>query len=270
MASVHELSNVEAVPPPSVDSPSDAKTSCQSPTPPQSVSIVIPTYNEAENVVEVIQRCRTALIEHPTELLIVDDDSPDETWRIVEDEYGDTRNVRVIRRTEERGLSTAVTRGFREALFDICVVLDADLQHPPERIPDLVESFESETDLVIASRYVEGGGVEQWPIKRWLVSRGATFVTKAFLPTVRRVADPLSGFFAIRRELLEDTDFSPLGYKILLELLIRCDCQSVEEIPYVFSERRRGDSKLAVDEYVKFIRHVVRLNGRQREGIPVG
>jgi dolichol-phosphate mannosyltransferase len=221
-------------------------------------SVVIPTYNEAANVLHVVERCRETLADRPYEVIVVDDDSPDGTWRVVSEEYDDDR-VQVIRRTDDKGLATAVVRGFREATHDLCAVMDADLQHPPERLPDLIDAFDEDTDVVIGSRHVDGGGIENWPIERRVVSRGARLVTKLCLPQVRDIDDPLSGFFVVRREILDDVTLSPSGYKILLEVLARCPCDGVTEVPYVFTERQRGSSNLTAGEYLNFLRHVATL-----------
>lgn len=232
-----------------------------------SVSVVIPTYNESGNVRTVVDRCRSVLRNYPFEIIVVDDDSPDETWRVVRETYRDDKAVSVVRRTEDRGLATAVARGFREASFDVCVVLDADLQHPPGKVPDLVEAFDEGTDIVIGSRYTEGGAVENWSFARRLVSRGATRIARGGLPDARGIDDPLSGFFAVRRRLVRDDVFYPLGYKILLELLVKCDHDRVVEVPYTFSEREHGDSNLTPGEYLNFLRHVGRLRRAGADGV---
>jgi glycosyltransferase involved in cell wall biosynthesis len=225
----------------------------------RSVSIIIPTYNERENIERVVERCRDALADYRFEIVVVDDDSPDKTWRLVADSYEDAETVRIVRRTEESGLATAVSRGFDEASYECCAVIDADLQHPPEKLPELIEAFEDGADIAIGSRHVAGGGVENWSRFRRVISRGAMTITKLALPPTRGIADPMSGFFAIRRELIDDVALAPTGYKILLEVLMKCDYEHVVEIPYVFTERERGESKLTPDEYWEFLEHVYRL-----------
>lgn len=225
----------------------------------QSVSIIIPTYNERENIERVVERCRAALSEYCFEIVVVDDDSPDKTWKIVEDTYSGAETVRIVRRTEESGLATAVSRGFDEATYELCAVIDADLQHPPEKLPELVAAFDSGVDIVIGSRHIAGGGVENWSRFRRIVSRGAMAIAKLALPPTRGIADPMSGFFAIRRELIDNVALAPTGYKILLEVLMKCEYDRVVEIPYVFTERERGESKLTVEEYWGFLEHVYRL-----------
>ena len=225
----------------------------------RSVSIIIPTYNERENIERVVERCRDALADYRFEIVVVDDDSPDKTWQLVADSYADAETVRIVRRTHESGLATAVSRGFDEASYECCAVIDADLQHPPEKLPELIAAFDDGADIAIGSRHVAGGGVENWSRFRRLVSRGAMAITKLVLPPTRDIADPMSGFFAIRRELIDDVALAPTGYKILLEVLMKCDYERVVEIPYVFTERERGESKLSADEYWEFLEHIYRL-----------
>lgn len=225
----------------------------------RAVSIIIPTYNERENIERVVERCRAALSEYRFEIVVVDDDSPDKTWQLVRDTYESAESVRIVRRTDESGLATAVSRGFDEASYDYCAVIDADLQHPPEKLPALIEPFDSGADIVIGSRHVAGGGVENWSTVRRIVSRGAMAIAKLVLPPTRGIADPMSGFFAIRRDLIDDVALAPTGYKILLEVLMKCDYEHVVEIPYVFTERERGESKLSADEYWEFLEHIYQL-----------
>ena len=225
----------------------------------RSVSIIIPTYNERENIEQVVERCRDALAEYRFEIVVIDDDSPDGTWRFVEDEYEGLEAVRVVRRTEDSGLATAVSRGFDEATYELCAVIDADLQHPPEKLPELIAAFDSGADIVIGSRHVPGGGVENWSRFRRLVSRGAMTIAKLALPPTRGISDPMSGFFAVRREILTGVSLAPTGYKILLEILLKCDYDRVVEVPYVFTERERGESKLSAGEYLGFLEHVYDL-----------
>ena len=230
----------------------------------RSVSIIIPTYNERENIERVVERCRDALAEYRFEIVVIDDDSPDKTWQLVENTYAGFETVRIVRRTEESGLATAVSRGFDEATYEVCAVIDADLQHPPEKLPELVSAFDSGADIVIGSRHVAGGGVENWSRFRRVVSRGAMAITKLALSPTRDISDPMSGFFAIRREIIDGVSLAPTGYKILLEVLMKCEYERVAEVPYVFTERERGESKLTADEYWGFLEHVyhLRRNGR--------
>lgn len=235
-----------------------------------SVSVIIPTYNERTNIRHVIDRCLDAVSMYSIEILVVDDDSPDGTWRLVSKTYRDDDRITVLRRTDETGLATAVSLGFREAVHDICVVLDADLQHPPERIPEVIEAFTSNVDLVVGSRMHEDGGIEDWSPFRSLVSSTATRLTQLLVPPARDVTDPMSGFFAVRRSRVAGVDLDPLGYKIFLEVLVRADIGRVVEVPYTFHDRERGDSKLTAGQYLRFVEHNLKLGLESRDLWRVG
>lgn len=224
-----------------------------------SISIVVPTYNESDNIVEVIDRVRAILADCRYEILVVDDDSPDGTWRIADRHFREHDEVVVHRRIGERGLATAVAYGFERCRNEFCAVIDADLQHPPEHLPVLLRHVTPETDVVVASRYTDFGRIQNWPPWRRFVSVGATTLAKTVLPSIDRVTDPLSGFFVVRRSVLQRSDFAPTGYKILLEILIRCEYDRLEEVPYVFTDRERGESNLTVREYVAFLKHLASL-----------
>jgi len=226
---------------------------------PESISLVIPTYNERENIVGVVQRCCDSMKQYDYEVIVVDDDSPDMTWKVAQQMFADNDDIRVVRRRGAAGLATAVLRGFRESSKDACAVIDADLQHPPEKLPQLFEALRNGADIAVGSRYVDGGSIENWSRFRYLVSRGATAIARGAVPSGRSVSDPMSGFFAVQRRQLQSADLEPRGYKILLEVLVKCDWEEVEEVPYVFAERDRGDSKLTPTEYVEFAEHALVL-----------
>ncbi len=228
------------------------------------LSIVVPTYNERDNLPLLLERIREALTEISYEVIIVDDDSPDGTWRLAE-ELAKTRYpwLRVVRRKGERGLATAVLRGFREARGEYVAVMDADLQHPPETLLEMVKNaVEKAADVVIASRYVSGGGVEGWSKARLLVSRTAGLLAYLLLPEARATTDPMSGFFLVRRGLLNNciTSLRPRGYKILLEILVKCKPAKVIDVPYVFRRRVFGKSKLGFKTIIDYLIHVLELN----------
>jgi dolichol-phosphate mannosyltransferase len=221
------------------------------------VSLIVPTFREAENVPDLVARVKAVRDEHAVdlEMIIVDDDSRDGIDRIVE-----SLNLpwlRMMVRRGERGLSSAVLAGMREARGGVLMVMDADLSHPPERIPDLLTALEGGADLALGSRYVRGGSTDaKWGFVRWLNSRVATLLARP-LTSVR---DPMSGFFALRRESLDQAAaLNPLGYKIGLELMVKCRCKAVAEIPIAFVERTRGRSKLTLRQQWLYLRHIVRL-----------
>lgn len=224
-------------------------------------SVIIPTYNEIENVEAVVDRTLRALeeTEFAVEVLVMDDDSPDRTWEYTAEKYASDSRVRVVRRTEHPGLSMAVSEGFVRATGTFCAVIDADLQHPPERLPMLFDALVDGADVAVGSRYVEGGGIENWSTSRRMVSKSATALTRLGVPTARNLSDPMSGFFAVRRSIVDSALLEPRGYKILLEIFAKCDVDEVVEIPYVFRERERGESKLTLAEYQRFAEHVAGL-----------
>jgi dolichol-phosphate mannosyltransferase len=233
------------------------------------ISLVIPTYNERENIMLAIKRAHGALQEtaRPFEIIVVDDDSPDRTWEAAEALCPDYPGLRVIRRRNERGLARAVVRGWREARGEILAVMDGDLQHPPETLGRLVKAVRDDgVDIAVASRHVMGGGVSRWNIVRRGVSWSATLMATWVLPgTLRTIRDPMSGYFALRRSVIEGCRLEPEGYKVLLEVLGRGKYQRVAEVPYVFVERQRGGSKLGPRQYWEFILHLLRLSWQTGE-----
>ncbi|MGB3650260.1 MAG: glycosyltransferase [Rivularia sp. (in: cyanobacteria)] len=243
-------------------------------------SLVIPTYLEAGNINKIV-RTLTSLLDESIpgdyELIIVDDNSPDGTWEVALSMISEFPQLRVMRRENERGLSSAVIRGWQNARGRILGVIDGDLQHPPHILLQLISAIEKGTDLAVASRHVEGGGVSSWSFIRRLLSRGAQMLGLLILPRVTgRVDDPMSGYFMVRRSCVEDITFNPIGYKILLEVLGRGRINQIAEVGYVFCERQDGESKVSWKHYVDYIRHLLRLRFSsdvelsQRWGFPIG
>lgn len=228
-------------------------------------SIIVPTYNEKENISELFERIDSAMrSDYEYEIIVVDDDSPDETWRIAS-EYSDQYPVNVVRREGEKGLATAVLRGVEEASYEIEVVIDADLQHPPEKIPELVSKIENGADISIGSRYVKEGSSGDFGFFREMMSRGADFIAKTIFRDVRDVSDIQTGFFAFRKKILDGMDLDPTGYKILLEILVQADYNRVEEVGYEFGDRKGGESKLGVGTILSYLRHLTGLSFRSGE-----
>jgi dolichol-phosphate mannosyltransferase len=222
-----------------------------------SVSVIVPTYREAGNLPELIRRVEQVRIasELALELLILDDDSDDGTPQVVEGLKRDW--VRLIVRKDARDLSSAVLEGLRQARGEIAVVMDADLSHPPETIPHVVRAIADGADFAIGSRYVAGGSTDAaWGPLRWLNSRIATWLARP----LTSAKDPMSGFFAIRRERVgRAVGLDPIGYKIGLELLVRCGCRDVREVPIHFADRKAGKSKLSFKQQLRYVRHLKRL-----------
>jgi dolichol-phosphate mannosyltransferase len=223
------------------------------------LSMIIPTYNERENLIPLVESIHRALSDLVYELIVVDDDSPDGTAELAQtlaQEYP----IKVIRRKNERGLATAVVEGFRQAIGKVLGVIDADLQHPPELIPDLLREIHGGADIAIATRYIEGGGTSGWGLGRKIISQGAKGLAYVLLPATRKIKDPLSGFFLLKREVIDGVKLMPTGYKILLEVLVRGRANEVVAVPYTFVERARGDSKLSFKEELSYLKHIWQLS----------
>lgn len=226
-------------------------------------TLVIPTYNESANINNIV-RILTQLLDEAIpgdyELIVVDDDSPDGTWKVAASLMSDYPQLRVMRRTEERGLSSAVIRGWQAARGSLLGVIDGDLQHPPHVLLQMLNAIEEGADLAVASRHVEGGGVSSWSIVRRFLSRGAQLVGLVLLPGVLgRVSDPMSGYFMVRRSCLAGRTLYPQGYKILIEVLARGAIPQVAEVGYVFQERQSGESKVTWKQYVDYLHHLLKL-----------
>jgi dolichol-phosphate mannosyltransferase len=222
-----------------------------------SVSVIVPTFREVENVPHLIARLRA--VRDATgldlELLLMDDDSGDGIEAVIESLALDWVTL-VIRKTD-RGLSRAVLDGLRRSNRDLVVVMDADLSHPPEKIPELLTAVLNGAEVAVGSRFTDGGSTaDDWGLFRWLNSRVATLLA---LP-LTTIHDPMSGFFALRRSTLNaGREFDPIGYKILLEIIVKCRCRYVSEVPIHFDNRQLGHSKLSVREQLRYFRHLRRL-----------
>ncbi|OYQ65773.1 sulfonate ABC transporter permease [Pseudanabaena sp. SR411] len=233
-----------------------------------SFSLIVPTYNESKNLaklVEILTQLLNNYFNDNYELIIVDDDSPDLTWQVGLDLLPNYPQLRVMRRQGEKGLSTAVIRGWQASKGENLGVIDGDLQHPPETLLKMLDEMTKGADLVVASRHVEGGGVSDWGFIRRFLSRGAQMLGLLILPNViGRVSDPMSGYFMVRRSAIANYPMNPLGYKILIEVLGRGNIAKVAEVGYVFQERQEGESKVTWRQYVDYILHLLRLRSRGR------
>lgn len=231
---------------------------------PGAVTIVVPTFNEAANVRQLLHRIGESVPARlPCEVVFVDD-STDDTPQVIADAARDCPfPVTVLHRDEPAGgLGGAVVEGIKVAGSDWIVVMDGDCQHPPHLVPELVATGErTGAELVVASRYTDGGSRAGLAGGyRVAVSRGATWLTKGLFPRrLRGISDPMSGFFAIRRSAVTADALKPLGYKILLELAVRSRPRRVAEVPFVFEERFAGESKSTAREGRRFLRHLVGL-----------
>nr|AZB71801.1 sulfonate ABC transporter permease [Synechococcus elongatus PCC 11801] len=228
-----------------------------------SLSLVIPTFNEAENIQPLLLQL-SSLLDHALpdryELIVVDDDSPDHTWALAAELQPKLPMLTVLRRQSDRGLATAVVYGWQQAQGEILGVIDGDLQHPPETLLALLETMQAGTDLAVASRNVTGGGVSDWSLWRRFGSRGAQLLGLLVLPEVLgRVSDPMSGYFMVRRSALDLNRLQPRGYKILLEVIAKGRIRHIQEVGFVFRERSQGESKVTSREYWDYLRHLLQL-----------
>jgi dolichol-phosphate mannosyltransferase len=221
------------------------------------VTVVVPTYKEVENIPHLIDRVAKvrAASGLDIDMLFMDDDSRDGSAELVAARPEPW--VKLVVRTTDRGLSAAVLDGLRRAQGDVLVCMDADLSHPPEALPDLLAKLDQGADFVIGSRYAPGGSTsDDWGVLRWLNSRVATL----FARPLTSVRDPMAGFFALRRSTFErGVQLNPIGYKIGLELIVKCRCERVVEIPIHFEDRQFGESKLTLKQQLLYLQHLRRL-----------
>jgi dolichol-phosphate mannosyltransferase len=234
---------------------------------PAALSIVVPTYNERERLADLVKAVFDAFAAEQleAELIIVDDDSPDGTGRLA-DELARQHRIHVLHRAGKLGLGTAVVEGFELAGAPIVGVIDADLSHPPRVLPRMTAVMQQTgADVVVASRYVPGGGVRNWPVTRRLMSEFACFLARGLTP----VRDAASGFFLIRREFATGVRISAGGFKICLELLVRGRPSLVVEVPYTFEDRAAGESKMNKKEALGYLVQLRNLYRFKRASPPL-
>jgi dolichol-phosphate mannosyltransferase len=223
------------------------------------ISLVIPTRNERDNIVPLLDAVRAGLSGRDYEIWIVDDDSPDHTWEVASNYAQSHAEVFVLRRIGERGLSSAVVAGFQKSSGDVLAVMDADLSHDPSLLPRLIDAVDAGADMAVGSRRVPGGGADNWKWHRRKTSDVATSLAKWWLGA--RLSDPMSGFFALRRSVFESVSgvLQNEGYKILLEIVCRARPKKIVELPYVFHDRRQGVSKLTPKVAAEFLKSLWEL-----------
>jgi len=233
------------------------------------VSVVVPTYNERDNIEQLLSRLAAvrASLREPLEVLVVDDCSPDGTSAYAQTLLAHFGLGRVIEREGARDLTLAVLHGVSHAKGNLIGVMDADLSHPPELLPILVQAVRSGYEVAIASRYVPGGRVLHWPWSRRILSRVGNLMA---WPLVS-VADANSGYFVAEAQLLQTLPSTSTGFKIFLEILVRGHVHRVQEVPYVFANRLRGTSKLdrrILQRYLAQLWHLYRYRWLQRRTHP--
>lgn len=218
------------------------------------LAIIIPTFNEAANVAELVRRLSSALGGLPHEIIFVDDHSPDGTADMVRTQARRDPRIRIIERIGRRGLSTAVIEGLLSTAAPLAIVIDGDLQHDESAIPALIRALSEGADVVVASRYIAGGGTSDWSDRRKQVSFFATRLSQ--LIPAARISDPMSGFFGVRTAFFRSRADQLIGsgYKVLLDLLsTRGPAPRITEVPYVFRSRLQGESKLDARVALEFI-----------------
>ncbi len=232
------------------------------------LSVITPTYNEADNVVPLLDGLEAALADVTHEILVVDDDSPDRTWEIAE-RYASTHpTVRVIRRFSDHGLSSAVMAGFEASTGSVMAVIDADMQHDETKLPEMVSMIQAgDADLVVGTRGAEGGSYGEWSAFRRFVSWVAATIARIFLRV--STTDPMSGFFAVSRDAYRRAApaVNPQGFKILLEFIGRNPGLRVREVGYEFRNRVHGETKMSPSIIRSYLLAVFELRfGRQVKG----
>lgn len=226
---------------------------------PSPFSLVIPTYHEADNLAPLLAAIAAVDFKgRELEVLLMDDQSNDGSQELIQQLALQYPWARMIVRKGTRGLSRAIVDGFNMAKYSLLVSMDADLSHPVSAIPAMLSALEN-ADMVIGSRYVPGGSIEaNWPWHRRFISRASALFAKVLLGV--KVNDPLSGFFAISKaRFLQGHIHQPSGWKIALEVMVKCRCQDINEIPIHFSDRRYGKSKLTLKVGVAFLKQLLSL-----------
>lgn len=228
------------------------------------VSIIIPTYNESKNIIKILHHIGEILPKNiSTQTIVVDDNSPDGTGKIVEDYLKNVKKIadntiEIIHRKTKDGLGSAILKGIQQAKGDTIVVMDCDFSHPPQIIPKLIESIKKyQYDIVVASRYIKGGKIQGWSVKRKIMSKFATLIAKKGLGIDTK--DPMSGFFAFKRSIIKGLNIDAIGFKILLEILVKTKGVNIKEIPYTFQNRELGSSKLNVKTILDYYKSVWKL-----------
>ena len=238
--------------------------------PSSKISVVVPTYNERENVAALLGTLVPALEGRDHEIVFVDDNSPDGTADAVREAARCNPCIRLVVRRGERGLAGAVIRGFNEASGGILGSLNADLSHDASVIPAMIEEIEAGAEMVVASRRIPGGGFRQWTWYRRLASDVATSLAKSALEVP--LSDPMSGFYFLRRAVFERArdELQTAGFKVMLNLVVAANPSPLREVPYWFKDRQRGSSKVSLGVAVEYVRMLWRLRRKLRSRAAAG
>jgi dolichol-phosphate mannosyltransferase len=227
----------------------------------QNFSIIIPTFKEADNIPELVKRIANVDFGSKLfEVILVDDNSKDGIQTLVANLQIQYPWLKLLIRYEKKGLSASVIAGFQEAQYPLLIVMDADLSHPPEKIPVMLNLLcTANLDMVIGSRYIQGGTTDKsWHLGRKIISKMAAFLARCLI--IADINDPLSGFFAVRKDkYISGAPLQAIGWKIALELMVKCECKNIEEIPIHFTERHLGHSKMSIKIVLKYLWHLQQL-----------
>jgi dolichol-phosphate mannosyltransferase len=222
------------------------------------LTILVPTYNERKNILILVNEIRCVIGQELQYEILFIDDSTDDTPQVLDTLSKRFSQVRYIHRDNARGLASAVVEGFRFSTGTYIIVMDADLQHPPSLIPLILERLRT-ADIVIPSRFINGGSDGGLNALRKFVSWTARMIGRWSIKRLRNISDCTSGYFGLHRKVIENVKLEPIGWKILMEVLVKGNHRTVHEIPYMFAARSMGESKMSAREQWNYLRHVARL-----------
>jgi dolichol-phosphate mannosyltransferase len=221
------------------------------------ISLIIPTYNEKEVISDLVEKIFDIFNKNDIdgELIIVDDNSPDGTGDIA-DKLSEKYKLKVVHRKGKLGLSSAVIEGLKVARGEIIGVMDADFSHDPEIIPQMIKNIQNGSyELAVGSRYVKGGGIENWPLTRRIISRLAIMFAIPITP----IKDITSGYFFVKKDCIDGVKINAIGFKIGLELFVKANYKKFIEVPYIFKDRRAGISKMNSSEVKNYLKQLADL-----------
>lgn len=222
------------------------------------ISIVVPTYNEKETIISFLEKATQQILMNKldAQIIVVDDGSPDGTAELINNFCKVHTNITLLNRSKKMGLASACMYGFSQTDSNILGVMDADLSHAPDALPYLLNPLiYNLCDITVGSRYIPGGRVLNWPLRRYFISRTAGFLG-SMLTTVK---DVTSGFFFFKREVIENVNLDPVGFKICLEILVKGNYQTIMEVPFTFCDRISGKSKMGMKEIYFYLQHLYKL-----------
>jgi dolichol-phosphate mannosyltransferase len=228
-------------------------------------SLVIPTRNEAPHIIGICNKIISTLERCPIdfEIIVIDDSSKDFTRQLVKKLAEDDKRIKLICRERKKGLASAISEGWAAAKGEILGVIDADFQHPPSLLLKMLNRMlgDEDIDIVIASRKITGGGIYAWNVYRKFISQLAACTARIFIPeVVMPIKDPLSGFFILRDKVISGQTIKPIGYKILLEVLVKGKYLKICEVPYIFQARTAGKSKAGYGQFIISFFHIIKLS----------